>query len=103
MRLVRHDHATVGCEPAPFCPGAGGASLSGVAADETDDRGSRVMIDLATAVALILVLEGLLWAVLPGAMKRAVAMALALADEQLRLGGLVAAAAGVVLVWLVRG
>jgi uncharacterized protein YjeT (DUF2065 family) len=32
-----------------------------------------------------------------------VAMALALADEQLRLGGLVAVAAGVVLVWLVRG
>jgi uncharacterized protein YjeT (DUF2065 family) len=61
------------------------------------------MIDLATAVALVLVLEGLLWAVLPGAMKRAVAMALALADEKLRFGGLVAVAVGVVLVWLVRG
>jgi uncharacterized protein len=61
------------------------------------------MIDLATAVALVLVLEGLLWAVSPGAMKRAVPMALALADEQLRFGGLVAVAVGVVLVWLVRG
>ena len=61
------------------------------------------MVDLATAVGLVLVLEGLLWAVSPGAMKRAAAMALALADEQLRLGGLVAVAVGVLLVWLVRG
>ena len=61
------------------------------------------MIDLATAVALVLVLEGLLWAVSPSAMKRAAAMALGLADEQLRLGGLVAGALGVLLVWLVRG
>jgi hypothetical protein len=61
------------------------------------------MIDLATAVALVLVLEGLLWAVSPGAMKRAATMALSLADEQLRLGGLVAVALGVLLVWLVRG
>jgi hypothetical protein len=61
------------------------------------------MIDLATALALVLVLEGLLWAVSPSAMKRAAAMALGLANEQLRLGGLVALALGVVLVWLVRG
>ncbi len=61
------------------------------------------MTDLATGVALVLVLEGLLWAVSPGAMKRAAEMALALADQQLRLAGLVAVAAGVVLVWLVRG
>jgi hypothetical protein len=54
-------------------------------------------------VALVLVLEGLLWAVSPGAMKRAAAMALSLADEQLRLAGLVAVALGVLLVWLVRG
>jgi uncharacterized protein YjeT (DUF2065 family) len=61
------------------------------------------MVDLATAVALLLVLEGLLWAVSPAAMKRAAAMALSLADEQLRLGGLLAVALGVLLVWLVRG
>ena len=61
------------------------------------------MIDLATAVALVLVLEGLLWAGSPSAMKRAAAMALGLADEQLRLGGLVAVALGVLVVWLVRG
>jgi uncharacterized protein YjeT (DUF2065 family) len=61
------------------------------------------MIDLVTALALVLVLEGLLWAVSPNAMKRAAAMALALANEQLRLGGLVAASLGVLLLWLLRG
>lgn len=61
------------------------------------------MVDLATAVGLVLVLEGLLWAVSPGAMKRAAALALGMADEQLRLAGLAAVAVGVLLVWLVRG
>jgi uncharacterized protein len=61
------------------------------------------MMDLTVAVALVLVLEGLLWAVSPGAMKRAAARALALADEQLRVGGLLAVVVGVLLVWLVRG
>jgi uncharacterized protein YjeT (DUF2065 family) len=51
----------------------------------------------------VLVLEGLLWALSPDAMKRAAALALGLANEQLRLGGLIAASLGVLLVWLVRG
>jgi uncharacterized protein YjeT (DUF2065 family) len=61
------------------------------------------MTDLATALALVLVLEGLLWAVSPDTMKRAAAIALSLANEQLRLAGLVAVAIGVALVWLMRG
>lgn len=61
------------------------------------------MIDLATALALVLVLEGLLWAISPSAMKRAAALALGIADEQLRGGGLVAVAIGVGLLWLLRG
>ena len=61
------------------------------------------MTDLATAFALVLVLEGVLWAVAPDGMKRAAAMALALANGQLRAGGLMAAAIGVILVWLLRG
>jgi uncharacterized protein YjeT (DUF2065 family) len=65
--------------------------------------GGEPMTDLATALALVLVLEGLLWAVSPSAMKRAAALALGLADEQLRIGGLVAVALGVAVVWLVRG
>jgi uncharacterized protein len=70
---------------------------------EVLDQGHGVMTDLATAVALVLVLEGLLWAISPGAMKRAAALALGLADEKLRLGGVLAVALGVLLVWVVRG
>jgi uncharacterized protein YjeT (DUF2065 family) len=61
------------------------------------------MRDLATALALVLVLEGLLWAVAPEGMKRVAAMAAAVATNQLRAVGLAAAAIGVLLVWLVRG
>jgi uncharacterized protein len=61
------------------------------------------MIDLATAGALVLVLEGLLWALSPASMKRAAALAVGLANEQLRMAGLLAAAIGVFLVWLLRG
>lgn len=61
------------------------------------------MTDLATALALVLVVEGVLWAVSPDGMKRAAAMALGLANGQLRLGGLLAAAVGVLVVWLLRG
>jgi uncharacterized protein YjeT (DUF2065 family) len=61
------------------------------------------MSDFATAVALVLVLEGVLWALAPDGMKRAAMMALTLENSQLRSGGLVAAALGVFLVWLLRG
>ena len=61
------------------------------------------MTDLATALALVLVLEGALWALFPEAMKRAAALALGMADSSLRTGGLAAAAVGVALVWLLRG
>jgi uncharacterized protein len=60
------------------------------------------MTDLATALALVLVLEGALWALFPDAMKRAAALALSMADNRLRTGGLVAATLGVALVWLLR-
>lgn len=61
------------------------------------------MTDLATALALVLVLEGLLWALAPEGMKRAAALALGMANGQLRIGGVAAVALGVVLVWLLRG
>jgi uncharacterized protein YjeT (DUF2065 family) len=60
------------------------------------------MIDLATAFALVLVLEGLLWAISPSAMKRAAALALNLANEHLRIGGVLVVAIGVGLLWLLR-
>lgn len=61
------------------------------------------MTDLLTALALVLVLEGTLWAASPEGMKRAVTVALGMSDQSLRLGGLFAAALGVFIVWLLRG
>ncbi|MBV8334842.1 MAG: DUF2065 domain-containing protein [Alphaproteobacteria bacterium] len=60
------------------------------------------MSDLWTAVALVLVIEGTLYALFPEGMKRATARALLLPSQALRLAGLAAACLGVVLVWLVR-
>lgn len=61
------------------------------------------MTDLLTALALVLVLEGALWAISPDGMKRAAVVALGMANQQLRFAGLIAAALGVFLVWLMRG
>jgi uncharacterized protein YjeT (DUF2065 family) len=61
------------------------------------------MTDLLTALALVLVLEGALWAIAPDGMKRAAVVALSIANQQLRTGGLIAVALGVLLVWLMRG
>lgn len=61
------------------------------------------MADLLVAVGLVLALEGLLYAAFPGGMKQAIRAALDLPDATLRTVGLVAAVAGVTIVWLVRG
>lgn len=61
------------------------------------------MADLWTALALVLVIEGLAYAAFPGPMKRAVAMVLAMPNGALRLSGLIGAIVGLVLVWLIRG
>ena len=60
------------------------------------------MTDLWTGVALALVIEGALYALFPGGMKRAAARALLVPPQALRLAGLAAACVGVVVVWLVR-
>lgn len=60
------------------------------------------MRDLATGLALVLVVEGLAWAAAPGAMRRAARHMLVLADGPLRIAGLAAAALGVAAVWLIR-
>ena len=59
--------------------------------------------DLVTALGLVLVIEGLLLALIPEALKRIVAEILAQPARTLRLGGLVSAAIGLAVVWLVRG
>ncbi|MFQ6018580.1 MAG: DUF2065 domain-containing protein [Kiloniellaceae bacterium] len=60
------------------------------------------MIDLLTALALVLVIEGLFLALFPRRLRRILALAEQMPPETLRLGGLVAATLGVVLVWLLR-
>jgi len=60
------------------------------------------MRDLWTALALVLVIEGVLYALFPQGMKRAAARAMAIPPQALRMAGLAAVCLGVVLVWLVR-
>jgi uncharacterized protein YjeT (DUF2065 family) len=58
--------------------------------------------DLLTAFGLVLVLEGVLYALFPQGMQRAAAQAARVSPQALRLAGLFAACAGVAVVWLVR-
>lgn len=59
--------------------------------------------DLVTALGLVLVIEGLLVAVIPGALRRMVVAVASQPADALRIGGVVSAAIGVAIVWLVRG
>lgn len=56
-----------------------------------------------TALALVLVIEGAVYALFPEMMQRAMAIVLELPPSSVRAGGLVAAVAGVAMVWLLRG
>jgi uncharacterized protein YjeT (DUF2065 family) len=60
------------------------------------------MSDFLAAVGLVLVIEGISFAAFPGAAKRAMAEVAQTPAERLRAIGLVSAAVGVGLVWLVR-
>jgi uncharacterized protein YjeT (DUF2065 family) len=60
------------------------------------------MTDLWTALGLVLVIEGALYALFPEGMKRAAARALMVPPQALRLAGLAVACIGVFVVWLVR-
>lgn len=59
--------------------------------------------DLVTALGLVLVIEGVLLALMPELLKRLVAEILAQPLRTLRFGGIVSAALGLAVVWLVRG
>lgn len=61
------------------------------------------MNELLTALGLVLVFEGVLYALVPGGMKSLMRGALETPDQTLRSAGLVAAAMGVFLVWIIRG
>ncbi|HUE19004.1 MAG TPA: DUF2065 family protein, partial [Stellaceae bacterium] len=58
--------------------------------------------DLATALALALVFEGVLCALFTKPMQKMMAETAILPANVLRIGGLVAAAVGVAIVWFVR-
>lgn len=60
------------------------------------------MSDLWVALALVLVIEGALYALFPDGMKRVMTMAQDLPSYQIRGFGLGAAVLGVVLVWMIR-
>ncbi|MCG8596358.1 MAG: DUF2065 domain-containing protein [Kiloniellales bacterium] len=61
------------------------------------------MTEFLTALALVLVIEGLVWAVFPDQIRRALGRLAELPPEILRGGGLAAAALGTFCVWLLRG
>jgi hypothetical protein len=60
------------------------------------------MTDLATAIGLVLVIEGVVYALVPEAARRALAVVMQQPVGALRLGGLVAIAAGFGIVWAAR-
>lgn len=57
---------------------------------------------LVTALGLVLVLEGLTYALVPGRMKTMMASLQNLPVEQLRMMGTIALAVGVFVIWLSR-
>ncbi|SMH46255.1 DUF2065 domain-containing protein [Mesorhizobium australicum] len=61
------------------------------------------MQDFLAAVGLVLVIEGLLYGGFPAFAKRVAAEATQAPENLLRITGLLAIAAGVFIVWLVRG
>jgi uncharacterized protein YjeT (DUF2065 family) len=61
------------------------------------------MTDFLVALGLVFVIEGLVFAVMPGAAKRAMASVLETPESSLRFVGVISAVLGVAIVWLVRG
>ncbi len=60
------------------------------------------MSDLVVALALAVAIEGALCALFPDGMRRTMKLVLAQPADRVRMVGLVAAAAGVCVIWLVR-
>ncbi|WP_045366395.1 DUF2065 domain-containing protein [Methyloceanibacter caenitepidi] len=61
------------------------------------------MNDLGVAIGLVLVIEGLIWALAPRFGRRLLEAASDTPEQSLRLAGTFAVAVGVLLVWLIRG
>lgn len=61
------------------------------------------MRDFLTALGLMLAIEGTLYAVFAGRLKEMILRLAALSPASIRVGGVVALALGVAVVWLARG
>lgn len=61
------------------------------------------MTDLLTAVGLMLVIEGAIYSLFPGGVKRMAAQITETPGDTVRIFGVVSATLGVILVWLLRG
>lgn len=59
------------------------------------------LAEVLAGIAVVLAVEGLLYATFPAAMRRALLAVAALGDQHLRRGGLVAAALGIALAWFI--
>lgn len=61
------------------------------------------MSDLVAMLGLLLMIEGIALAAMPGMLRRLAETLAVLPETTQRIGGLVAAGLGLLLVWLVRG
>ncbi len=61
------------------------------------------MSDLVVGLGLVLVIEGLLWALVPNLATRLLEAAAAVPQNTLRLAGWGSVLAGLALVWIIRG
>jgi uncharacterized protein YjeT (DUF2065 family) len=61
------------------------------------------MTDFLTGIAFFLIIEGVLYAAAPSFVKNLAALLPRIPEQQLRISGLLAMAAGVAGVWLLRG
>jgi len=61
------------------------------------------MSSLAVAFGLVLVIEGTLWALSPGLGRKFLQATTDMPESNLRMAGTLAVAAGVLLIWVVRG
>ncbi len=62
-----------------------------------------MIAEIAIGLGLVFVIEGLLYALVPGHLKSMLKTMETFSDDQLRMGGAGAIAFGVAIVWLVRG
>ena len=61
-----------------------------------------MITEFVMALGFVLVIEGLLYALVPGQLKQMLLMLLRTSDDQLRFVGLVAMTIGVLVVWAAR-